>query len=172
MKSWCAKVSQTRQVFKQLHSRADILLLLEVFSFAVVVPLLLRGKLTRLPALLEPQQVRPAVDSARVQKLVSYVEYVLDIGRPLVRRSCLTRGLTLYYLLRKAGWDVALCFGTGSVDEHFAAHCWLVKDGEPFLEKSDPRLYFTPMYYFAAPTCAQPDHQCHLQTTKCSWSDT
>ena len=65
-------------------------------------------------------------------------------GRPLVRPGCLTRGITGYYILRRAGLDVALCFGMGSVrDPGAAGHCWLVLGGEPVLEAADPRAAFT-----------------------------
>lgn len=65
-------------------------------------------------------------------------------GGPLVRPGCLTRGITGYYLLRRAGLDVALCFGIGP--RHSAGvtgHCWIVLDGEPVLEAVDPRPAFT-----------------------------
>ncbi len=65
-------------------------------------------------------------------------------GRPLVRPGCLTRGITGYYILRRAGLDVALCFGVGLVPgTEVAGHCWLVLDGEPVLETADPRSVFT-----------------------------
>ena len=65
-------------------------------------------------------------------------------GRPLVRPGCLTRGITGYYILRRAGLDVALCFGVGLVPgTEVAGHCWLVLDGEPVLETAEPRPVFT-----------------------------
>jgi hypothetical protein len=63
-----------------------------------------------------------------------------------VRRGCLTRGLTRYYFLRRAGMDIALCFGMGRRNGEFMGHCWLVKDNEPFLEAEDPRPLYTVMY--------------------------
>jgi hypothetical protein len=48
--------------------------------------------------------------------------------------------------LRRAGIDVALCFGIGSSSGRRAGvtgHCWLVMDGEPVLETADPREAFT-----------------------------
>jgi hypothetical protein len=42
--------------------------------------------------------------------------------------------------------DVALCFGMGRLDKEFIGHCWLVRDGEPFLEAEDPRPRYTEMY--------------------------
>lgn len=148
MSSWWLKVSKRSQVFKRLHNPADILLFLEILGFAAVVPLLLRFKLTRLQALLKPEDTCPTADPAMVFKIVSYVNAALQIGRPLVRTGCLTKGITLYHFLRKAGLDVDLCFGMGILDDRFVGHCWLVKDGEPFVEKMDPRPLFTQMYSF------------------------
>ncbi len=79
-----------------------------------------------------------------VEALGRRVDKVIRWGRPLVRPGCLTRGITGYYVLRRAGLDVALCFGIGPVREAgLAGHCWLVLDGEPVLETTDPRLAFT-----------------------------
>lgn len=62
----------------------------------------------------------------------------------MVRPGCLTRGITGYYILRRAGLDVALCFGVGlAVGRDVAGHCWLVLDGEPVLEAADPRTAFS-----------------------------
>jgi hypothetical protein len=38
----------------------------------------------------------------------------------------------------------------GKSDGAFLAHCWLMKDGEPFLEAGAPPLVFTEMYRFAS----------------------
>jgi hypothetical protein len=65
-----------------------------------------------------------------------------------VRTGCLTRGVTLFWFLRRTGLDVELRFGL-EVDEHGASkdgHCWLALDGEPFLEKVDPRPRFAELY--------------------------
>jgi len=79
-----------------------------------------------------------------VEILGRRVDQVIRWGRPLVRPGCLTRGITGYYILRRAGLDVALCFGMGSVrDPGAAGHCWLVLGGEPVLEAADPRAAFT-----------------------------
>lgn len=73
------------------------------------------------------------------------------MGLPGIRRSCLTRGVTLYYFLTRAGVDVSLCFGVGTVDGVMGAHCWLVKDGEPYLERGDVPFPFVPMHVIPAP---------------------
>jgi hypothetical protein len=82
------------------------------------------------------------------------LERAIHAGWPAVRPGCLTRGVTLYVFLRRAGMDVALSFGMGKPGKEFAGHCWLVMDGEPILERRDPRPVFTEMYRI--PRCPPP----------------
>jgi Transglutaminase-like superfamily len=124
----------------------NFLLLLQVFLFAAAVPALVRLKLARLQWLLGRVPVGRREDPARVQAILRCMTIALRRGRPLVRSGCLTRGVTLYYFLRRAGLDVDLCFGAGHLDDEFAAHCWLERDGEPFQETGDPRKIFAEMY--------------------------
>jgi hypothetical protein len=133
-------------LLRQIRGPADLALFLHVLAFAAAVPALMRLKLPRLGPLLEPRDAPAAPDPDRVQKIVSTVDLVLGAGRPLVRLGCLTRGVTLYYFLRRAGLDVSLCFGMGEMGGDFAGHCWLVKEGEPYLERTDPRPDFAPVY--------------------------
>jgi hypothetical protein len=121
-------------------------LFLRMFIFAVAVPYLLRLKLPQVAAVLTPRRDSSPVDADRVNKIAAYVERAIRRGRPLVRPGCLTRGLTRYYFFRRAGMDVSLRFGMGKIDGTFVGHCWLVKDGEPFMEKEDPRPRYIEMY--------------------------
>jgi hypothetical protein len=125
-----------------VRSPGDLVLLLQISSFAVAVPLLLRLQLSTLGALLEPRRPPRGATPDRVQQIAVLTQAVLWAGRPLTRVSCLPRGLTLYYFLRRAGLDVALCFGMGYETEWYGGHCWLVADGEPFLERDDPRARY------------------------------
>jgi hypothetical protein len=130
----------------KLRSVSNAALFLRVFAFAAAVPYLLRLKLPRVARALEPRRNRSAVREDSVGKIAAYVETAIRHGKPFVRPGCLTRGLTRYYFLRRAGMDVALCFGMGRLDKEFMGHCWLVKDGEPFLEAEDPRPRYAEMY--------------------------
>ena len=82
-----------------------------------------------------------------VQKTVDYVDAVLVAFRPVVRPGCLVRGLTLYHFLRRAGADVGLNFGVARIDGRFTGHCWLVKNGRPFLEPDRPDLLYTETFH-------------------------
>jgi hypothetical protein len=127
------------------RSIPDVFLFFQVLSIAAAVPFLLRLKLSRLQALLEPRIPSPA-GRDRVEQIKEYIEMAIRAGRPLVRPGCLTRGVTRYYFFRRDGMDVSLCFGMGKFDEEFVGHCWLVKDGVPFMEPRDPRPLYTEMY--------------------------
>ena len=122
-----------------------------VFLFAAVVPFLLRLKIARVASLIEPGREPRAVDPDLVKRIIAYVETVIRRGSPLVRPGCLTRGLTRYYFLRHAGLDVSLHFGMGRVakEKELVGHCWLVREGEPYLEKEDPRPLYTEMYHIS-----------------------
>ena len=123
----------------------EALLPLRVLLFAAVVPLLLRfRKLPGLPAWLEPTgEIPPPPTPEEVAALVRRIDSLIAAGRPVVRSGCLTRGLTLYRFLRRAGADVSLRFGVGTMSGRFAAHCWIVYHGEPLAEPRDPRPLFT-----------------------------
>ena len=122
--------------------------LLGVMAVAVVAPFLARLDPQRLQRCLEPSprsSRSPSADPGQVVEVLGRrVNQVIRWGRPLVRPGCLTRGITGYYILRRAGLDVALCFGIGPVrGPGVTGHCWLVLDGEPVLETVDPRPAFT-----------------------------
>ena len=127
------------------RSISDALLFFQVLFFAAAVPFLLRLKISRVQTLLEPRTPSSAHRN-RVELINEYVEMAIRAGRPLVRPGCLTRGVTRYFFLRRNGLDVSLCFGMGQDNEEFVGHCWLVKDGVPFLEPRDPRPLYTEMY--------------------------
>jgi hypothetical protein len=115
---------------------------------AMAAPFLARLDLRRLQRCLERSarsSRSPATDPGQVVEVLGRrVNQVIRWGRPLVRPGCLTRGITGYYILRRAGLDVALCFGIGPVHgPGVAGHCWLVLDGEPVLEAVDPRSSYT-----------------------------
>jgi len=127
------------------RSISDVFLFLEILFFAAAVPFLLRLKLARVESLLLPRFPR-STGQNRIEQITKYVEIAIREGRPLVRPGCLARGLTRYYFFRREGLDVSLCFGMGQVAEEFVGHCWLLKDGVPFLETRDPRPLYAEMY--------------------------
>jgi hypothetical protein len=126
----------------------------KIWLFAAGVPLLVRLPLPTLARWLKPKRRASGVNPERVQGIVQAVEEVLSRSSSLVHRGCLTRGITLYFFLCRAGMDVDLHFGIGEVKGAFEGHCWLERDGEPFLEATDPRPYFSSIYCVRMQTAA------------------
>ena len=140
-------------MLSQLGSARQWCLFLRVLTFATVVPLLFNLRLSVLSRMLE-RRIRSArqqgIDATTSDQIIRCVETALTVANPLVRSRCLIRAVTLYYFLRRAGMDLALCFGAASKEGRLverAGHCWLTKDGEPFLEERDPRVGFVPIYW-------------------------
>lgn len=148
MKSYWPRVTERPAFSRLLNKPVEGFLFVRIFLFAISVPALMLWKLPRLRILMEPSNPIAVPEPARIQQIATCVEYVLLAARPLVRPGCLTRGLTRYYFLRRAGLDVKLCFGIGKVNDKFVGHCWLLKDGKPFMEKRDPAPVFKEVYAF------------------------
>jgi hypothetical protein len=134
---------------RELRSAREILLFAYLTIFAAAVPLLMRLPLPRLAAILTRPARRPPPSAAEVERLERMITLAPRVGRPLVRPGCLTRGVTLFWFLRRAGLDVELRFGLemendGATD----GHCWLSLESQPFLEHVDPRPRFAELYRF------------------------
>ena len=140
MKNYYSKVTRRLASLPRFHGPSDILLFSQIFLFAAAVPLLMRLQLPRLHSLLQPRTAPSVADPARVQQIPVYVDAAIQLGRPLIQHRCLTRGLTLYYFLSRAGLDVELYFGVSSKEDNYAGHCWLVRDDEPYPGTPRPLL--------------------------------
>jgi len=134
-----------------LRGPRDWLALARIAPFAALAPTLMRLPLARLAALLSRPPSSRLPSRAETDRLARVMTLAPRIARPLVRSGCLTRGLTLYWFLRRAGLDVELRFGLDPDDPGNGGgpadgHCWLTLDGEPYLEPQDPRRRFTELY--------------------------
>ncbi len=138
-----------------LRRPGELLLTLRMLLFALAVPALTRLPLLRWQTVLEPRRT-PSATPERAAATLRALDRALWMGRPLLRPGCLTRGLTSYYFLRRAGLPVSLHFGMGMPLGKYEGHCWLMKDGEPFREQRDPRPVFTPLWVIPAPSAPQP----------------
>lgn len=121
---------------------SDALLVARIATFVVALPVICRLRLARLDRLLRPGGSEPSIGAEREEAVRRYVEGTLSRLRLNRPPSCLERGVTLCYFLRRANLDVRLAFGVGPDGEEYAGHCWLVRDGAPFLEHTDPRPRF------------------------------
>jgi hypothetical protein len=134
---------------RELRGPTDAALFAQVSVFAACVPLLLRLPLPRLAALLDAGARRLPAPAATSDRLPELLVLAARVFRPLVRPGCLTRGVTLFWFLRRSGLPVELCFAVDPTAEPADGHCWLVLDGEPFLEPVDPRARFAETYRLA-----------------------
>src|SRR5258707_8105646 len=131
----------------ELRGAREAFLFAYVSAFAATVPLLMRLPVPRLAMVLTRAPARREPPAGAVQRLDALVALAQRVAHPWVRGGCLTRGVTLFWFLRRAGVDVELCFGLDPADGDAAdGHCWLVRDGEPFLERADPRTRFAEIF--------------------------
>lgn len=136
---------------EQLRRTPPVSLLLRLTAVAIAAPYLARSGLPRLQRMLEPKTPKTPKGTADGRGTVLIDEYgrwvdaIVRRGHPIVRTGCLTRGITLYYGLRRAGVEVSLCFGMGSDGGERVGHCWIDLDGAPQLEGVEPTTKFTPV---------------------------
>jgi len=102
---------------------------------AVVPPLLYVVSFSRLAAWLGGNAAGPPVQDLDDASLAQWVDRLLrNLPNPW-RRTCLKRAAVLYHLLRRAGRPVELWIGVHKAGPTpLAAHAWLVRAGEPYLE--------------------------------------
>lgn len=120
-----------------------------MLAFRLAVPLLARlppTTLSRVLPLISRPGRRARRSPAHVAEIVGRVERALALRTPLAPATCLTRGFSRFFFLRRAGIDVALAFGVGRTDAAYTGHCWLELDGAPILERSDPRPAFVEFF--------------------------
>ncbi len=163
MRTWWTRIHRRWLALRLLRNPRLAWLFLRVGCVAVIAPALMRFSLPTLNRLLE-RRIASALeaggDSTQPADVMSCVESVFILGAPLLRPSCLRRGLTLYYFLRRTGLGVTLRFGARCINGRLVedpGHCWLEKDGRPFLEDRDPYLSNLPIYSLPAPLPRRAD---------------
>lgn len=129
------------RALRQLRGPRELVLFACVSAFACAVPLLMRLPLPRVRALIARSPGRRA--TVAPERLARLVELAPQVSHPLVRTGCLPRGVTLFWFLRRAGFDVELRFGLDPAGAD--GHCWLALDGEPYLERVEVSR-FTELY--------------------------
>jgi hypothetical protein len=131
----------------ELRNPREAFLFVRVAAFAAAVPLLMRLPLPRVGAIVTRVPRGRSPSTAEIERLDRLIALAPRVARPLVRPGCLTRGVTLFWFLRRAGLDVELRFGLDPAqEEQTEGHCWLSVNDEPYLEKVDPRPRFAELY--------------------------
>lgn len=142
MKILFRKLARRFALLARLNSVQDWWLFFQLFFFALFVPLIMLIGVKRLSPLLS--RVGSGSSSPDyIKRVIAFTDLAMEFGTPLVRKRCLTRGITLYYFLRRAGIPVALYFGVAPEEQLLKGHCWLVENGQPFAEHIDPRTVYT-----------------------------
>jgi hypothetical protein len=137
-----------RTIQSVIDSREDVLLFLQIFLLATVLPLLV--KILSIPGLMKiitPRNPKSGIiidlDGIR-GKIEKYTDYILGIDCWIYKVSCLKRSLLLYSFLRKYGINVSVCFGVkykkelsgGTNEKQVDGHAWLLYKGDIYLEKN------------------------------------
>jgi hypothetical protein len=135
------------RALRRLRGARESLLLVGVLVVAPVVPALMRLPVPVVDRVLRRTRP-PGRRRLSEERVAAVVEIAQQFAHPVVRRGCLTRGVSLFWLL---GGDLRLCFGIGGAADDFSGHCWLERDGEPFLEKVDPRERFPTQFALPLP---------------------
>jgi hypothetical protein len=120
------------------------LLRLRVTAVAAATPLIMRLPLDKLGRILESGSPRATPTHERTRDVEAAVERVLArAGGRIVPAGCLTRAVTRYWFLQRAGEPVVLCFGVGRPQGGaIEGHAWVLRAGEPYREQRDPRAVF------------------------------
>src|SRR5262249_59393343 len=110
------------RALKQLRPR-ELPLFLRLSALAAIAPLLMRLPLPRIRAFAARPR-RPRELPVTVARLDWLMALAPQVAHPLVRRGCLTRGVTLLWLLRRSGLDLELRVGADPLSAAAAGHCW------------------------------------------------
>ena len=117
-----------------------------ILAVAVGARLLALLPLEKLERVVELGRRKTPRSPAETELTAERVERVLFRSKTVLRHTCLTRGITRYFFLRRAGADVRLIFGLSKMDGRHVGHCWIVRDCEVYAEASEPLGQFTDVY--------------------------
>jgi transglutaminase superfamily protein len=135
--------SSHRKGFWRATEVPEKLELLRSLLVASASPLLARLPPERLARTLEPRRTSAR---SQVSAAPATVERALAITSRLIRHTCYTRGITRYFVLSRSGFAVSLVFGIDPISEPPDGHCWIVLNGEPYLELNEPSERFTSVW--------------------------
>lgn len=161
MNGWWAAFERRRTWVRDLDGWGERWLFFRALVFALAVPLQARCRWSWLDRAYQRRfsRSRAVAGPETWERTCRCVSTALRFGHPFVRGTCLVRGMTLYYFLRRAGHDVTLCFGgrrRAGVLVPEPGHCWLESQGLPIGEREDPRRDFVPLFRLPGASLGSP----------------
>lgn len=116
--------------------RADYLLLSRIFLWNVVVNIMVRfWNVNRLLQFLNSYKSSPKpISKQQIYKLVSYVDFMLSLSDPIIKKTCLKRSLVLYRFLRLYHCEVGFKIGVQNNQSNVLGHSWLTLNGKVFAD--------------------------------------
>jgi hypothetical protein len=111
------------------------------------------GARSKLQRMASPSDVRgseepsPAGSTSSCRARAEHLAHLVDLAACFHLHSvrCLTRALTLQYLLTRRGLSTVLRFGVRTEGGQLRAHAWLELGGEPLGEAADVEQRFKPL---------------------------
>ena len=131
-----------------ISSLEELLLLIRIFFIVTILPIMLkRLSVSKLMQVFTPRNTisyKKKDMKKYKENIVKFTDYILNLTPGMWKGTCLKRSLVLYFLLRKLGMDVRICFGTRyntrlskqEAKKHLEGHAWLIYKGSIFLERN------------------------------------
>lgn len=136
MRTCWLRLRDGARIIASLECLAERRLFVGICLLAPWVRLLMRLRLMWLGSIVtmlaRPVDRRASLAPERIAQIVALAQ---RWGHPVVARGCVTRGVSLLWILRRSGVDVELAFGIGGPKDGYQGHCWLIRDEQPYLEK-------------------------------------
>ncbi len=83
-----------------------------------------------------------------IYKLVSYVDFILNLNNPVLKKTCLKRSLVLYRFLRYYNSSVDFKIGVHNNQANILGHSWLTLNGKIFADSENKVKDFKLIYNY------------------------
>ena len=137
-----------KKIGDNISSLENFLLLIRILFLVAVLPIMLkRLSVSKLMQVFTPRNTisyKKKDMKKYKENIVRFTDYIINFTPGMWKGSCLKRSLILYFLLRKSGMDVRICFGTRyntrlskqDAKKHLEGHAWLIHKGTIFMERN------------------------------------
>ena len=136
------------KIRRNINSLEQFSLLIRILFLLAILPIVLkRLSVSKLMQAFTPKNTMSSKNKDITkyrESAVKLTDYILNLAPGMWKGTCLKRSLILYFLLRKTGMDVRICFGTRyntrlssqEAKKHLEGHAWLMHRGTIFLERN------------------------------------